>query len=204
MLYTPLIARRLLTLVSVLLPLAACGSPTSPAPAATQAPPASPIPSATPAPSASPTPAATSFQDPFAYCAAVGMIDAPDARYTGERIPAVIVQAMIQKDMVSADAPPEIQQGADWRCMGGHVWACSVGANIPCQDKADTSKEPNEGMISFCAEDPSADFIPAVAAGRTTIYDWGCKDGKPTILSTVLTVDPQGYPAEYWYELAAP
>jgi hypothetical protein len=29
------------------------------------------------------------FTDPFAYCAALGTIDAPDSRYTGPKVPEV-------------------------------------------------------------------------------------------------------------------
>jgi hypothetical protein len=39
---------------------------------------------ASPAPGSGPQ---ARFSDPFAYCAAVGTIDAPDARYTGPRVP---------------------------------------------------------------------------------------------------------------------
>ncbi len=43
-------------------------------------------------------------RDPFAYCAAVGTIDVPDARYVGERVPDPVVRGMIRKGIVSADA----------------------------------------------------------------------------------------------------
>jgi hypothetical protein len=44
---------------------------------------------ASPAPGSGPQ---ARFSDPFAYCAAVGTIDAPDARYTGPKVPEVVAR----------------------------------------------------------------------------------------------------------------
>lgn len=174
----------------VLLGLAACGTaPASPPPAT---------------PAASSPAASASFSDPFAYCAAVGTIDAPDARYTGEPIPPALVQGMIARGLIAADAPAEFQQSAVWRCMQGQVWICHFGANLPCQEQADTSQTPSAAMEEFCAANPGADGIPAAVTGRATVYTWACQDGKPAISATVFSADPQGYLADFWYQLAAP
>lgn len=143
-----------------------------------------------------------SFSDPFAYCTAVGTIDAPDGRYTGPGIPDAVVQALIQQEIVAADAPSEFQQSAVWRCMDGKVWACHFGANLPCQEKADLSREPTPEMEDFCRTEPDAEFIPAAAAGRATVYEWKCTAGKPEVVRQVLQADAQGYLADFWYELA--
>ena len=50
-----------------------------------------------------------------------GTIDAPDARYTGPTMPDSVVQAMIAQDIVTADAPPDFQQNAVWRCMAQSI-----------------------------------------------------------------------------------
>ena len=71
------------------------------------------------------------YSDPFAYCAAVGTVDAPDARYNGPEMPDSVIQGLIQQGVVSADAPPEFQKSAVWRCMNGQVWVCHFGANLP-------------------------------------------------------------------------
>ena len=42
------------------------------------------------------------FSDPFAYCAAVGQIDAPDARYTGP----LMTDALFQDYLISAGLDP--------------------------------------------------------------------------------------------------
>ncbi len=38
-------------------------------------------------------------------------------------------------------------------------------------------------------------------AGRTTVYEWNCKDGKPAVVKQLFKSDPQGYLADFWYEL---
>jgi putative hemolysin len=143
----------------------------------------------------------SSYDDPFAYCAAVGTIDAPDGRYDGVKMPDSIIQGMIQQGIVSADAPLEFQQNAVWRCMNNSVWVCHFGANLPCQEKADTAQVPTSEMEDYCGANPTADFIPAAVTGRATVYEWGCKDGKPEVVKQLFKSDPQGYLADFWHEL---
>ena len=149
------------------------------------------------------TPSTVATGDPFAYCAAVGTIDAPDARYTGPEMPDSIVQGLIQQGIVSADAPLEFQKSAVWRCMNGQVWVCHFGANLPCQEKADSAQTPTSEMEEFCAANPAAEVIPAAVTGRATVYEWKCSEGKPEVVRQVFQVDPQGYLADFWYELTS-
>lgn len=148
------------------------------------------------------TAAEASYSDPFAYCAAVGTVDAPDARYTGEALPESVLKSMVAAGVVTADTPLEIQKHATWRCMEGTVWVCHFGANIPCLDKADTNQTPTAEMNKFCEENPASDNIPAAVTGHATVYEWKCDAGKPAVVRQVLNVDPQGYPTEFWYKLS--
>lgn len=155
-----------------------------------------------------PTPMQTStteeqalYSDPFAYCAAVGTIDAPDERYSGSAVPDAIVQGMIRQGIVAADAPLDFQQNAVWRCVNSRVWVCHFGANLPCLEKADTSQVPTSEMEAFCQANPTADSIPAAVTGRATVYEWGCQNGNPEAIRQIFTADAQGYLAEFWYEL---
>ena len=143
------------------------------------------------------------YSDPFAYCAAAANIGAPDARYNGEKMPTAIVEFMVQKGIVTADAPAEIQQNAAWRCMDNNVWVCHFGANLPCLEKGDASKTVTSEMESYCAANPTADVIPANVTGRATVFEWKCKDGKPEAGKQVFNIDAQGFIANFWYELPA-
>ena len=143
----------------------------------------------------------STYSDPFAYCAAVGTVDAPDAQYVGVAMPDAIVQGMVQQGIVTADAPADFQKNAVWRCMDGRVRVCHFGANLPCQEKADTSQAPSAAMQEFCTANPESESIPAAVTGRATVYEWKCAAGKPQVVGQVFQVDPQGYLANFWYEL---
>ena len=152
--------------------------------------------------SGAPDAASKRFADPFAYCAAIGTIDAPDDRYTGPRMPKAIARGLKQAFGAPQSAPlTPFVKNSFWRCMDGKVYACNVGANLPCQSKADTSRAPTSGMIDFCRETPNTDFIPAVATGRETIYAWRCTSGAPTITREVVQPDARGFIKNIWYEI---
>jgi len=88
-----------------------------------------------------------------------------------------------------------------FRCDGGHVLVCGVGANLPC-GKADTSTA-STGGAQWCREHPNDGFIPAYATGHATIFEWHCVGGRAAIVRQVLHVDPRGFVAEYWRALPA-
>ncbi len=158
------------------------------------------------APTTAPTQAApTTFADAFAYCAAVGTIDAPDSRYTGAKMPDAVAQGLKKASGASADAPIQMfTDNAFWRCADGKVMACTVGANLPCTEKASTDKTPTQDEKDFCQANPSADVIPAVVTGRATVYEWRCNGGVPEIVKQVADVDAQGYLKGIWYEIPKP
>jgi len=142
-----------------------------------------------------------SYNDPFAYCAGVGSIDTPDARYSGSKLPDAIIQGMIEQGFLPAAMPAESQKYTVWRCMDHNVWVCNFGVNIPCLEKADPSQAPTSAMEDFCKMNPTVEGIPAYITGRVTIYSWNCKEGQPSLGSQIMMVDPQGYPSAYWHEL---
>lgn len=145
------------------------------------------------------------FTDPFAYCAAVGTIDAADARYTGEQPPAAVIAGMRAAFNAPADTPADFyQNGTFWRCADGQVKACFVGANLPCEAKADLSETPNAGTASFCKENPDAEVVPAAAAGRATVFSWSCAGGAPVKGEQVAQADTQGFIADFWYVIEPP
>jgi hypothetical protein len=149
-----------------------------------------------------PTAQAASYADPFSYCAAVGTIDIPDGRYTGPAIPDAIAQGLKTASGAASDAPIDIfKQGSSWRCMGGKVYACFVGANLPCDSKADTDKTPTSAEADYCKSNPNSDFIPAAVTGHNTIYAWRCNQDTPAIDKQVFQVDSQGYIQEIWYQI---
>jgi hypothetical protein len=142
------------------------------------------------------------FDDPFAYCAAVGTIDAPDARYTGPALPEAVARGLLAALGAPAGAQGEPPPGNwTWRCMAGKVYACTFGANLPCAEKADTGREPAAAVSEFCRENPGAEIIPMVVTGRATVFEWRCADARPTIVRQFAKPDAAGYLANIWYPI---
>jgi putative hemolysin len=148
------------------------------------------------------TPATETYTDPFAYCTAVGTIDAPGATYTGLQVPQLVAEGL-QKALNAPDTPLSVlEQGTSWRCMDGEVYACFVGANLPCDAKANTDRTPTEEERDFCRQNRNADAIPAVVTGRETVFAWRCRDGAPEIVEQVFQPDAQGFLSDIWYKLS--
>jgi hypothetical protein len=144
------------------------------------------------------------YTDPFAYCAAVGDLDQPDARYVGQQVPDVIAKALRKASGAAPDAPLDLfLQGSYWRCMDGKVYGCFVGANIPCWSKANTDRTPTAAETEFCQTQPNAGSIPAAVTGHETVYEWRCNNGTPVIVRQVFQVDSRGFTADFWYELGS-
>jgi hypothetical protein len=151
-----------------------------------------------------PTATPTTYNDPFAYCAAVGDMDQADARYVGEQLPEAIAEALRTATGASPDAPLDwFMRGSFWRCMDGKVYGCFVGANLPCESKANTDRTPTAEVTEFCQAQPNADVIPAAVTGRETVYEWHCRDGAPETVRQVFQVDARGFIGDFWHELQA-
>ena len=86
-----------------------------------------------------------------------------------------------------------------YRCAGRQVLVCTTGANLPC-GKADTQRT-SVGATEWCREHPDAAFVPKVATGQPTIYEWRCDGRTATIAAQTSTVDPRGFIAIYWRPL---
>lgn len=142
------------------------------------------------------------YDTPFDYCKSVKNSDLPGPEYTGPKLPDVIAQ-QLRKDMGVSDNMPEemFNDGTYWRCMDGGVYACNVGANLPCQERAEMSKEPNKGMLNYCGENPDAEIIPMYASGKATVYEWKCDNGTPEIVKQIAETDKNGYIKDIWYKI---
>lgn len=143
--------------------------------------------------------------DPFAYCTAVGTIDAPDARYTGPPVPPSIARGL-QKAFGVAPSEPlaAFERGTSWRCMDGAVYACNVGANLPCEAKPDADPKPTQGMREYCASNAGSDFIPMFVTGHDSLFSWSCAGSEPKRGERTWTLDARGFVASIWHRIAPP
>lgn len=146
---------------------------------------------------------AAAFADPFRYCQAVGTIDQPDNRYVGPKIPLAVAQGLRQAFGLPDTAPLEpFLRGTSWRCMQGEVYACNIGANLPCGEKADLSRVVTDGMKEFCRQNPDTEVIPAYVTGRATVYQWRCTRGNPQVVRQVATADARGFISTVWHRIS--
>ena len=157
----------------------------------------------TPRVSEAPAGAQATFTEPFAYCSAVGTIDTPDSRYTGVPLPDTLIQGYLRAAGLQNNGEPMelLQKSTIWRCMNKSVYVCNFGANLPCDSKADTDKNPTQAMQDFCKANQDAAGIPMSVTGHATIYSWGCVKDTPKLLDQVSQVDAAGYIANIWYKL---
>jgi len=146
--------------------------------------------------------AGNTYDSPFAYCKAAGTIDTPGKEYTGPPVPESMAKAL-KKAWGSPESAPldTFVKGTYWRCMDGEVYACNVGANLPCDEKADVSKEPTQGMNDYCKENSGSDFIPMYVTGHSTVYEWKCDGTTPVAGKQFAEVDKQGYQKNIWYKI---
>ena len=162
-------------------------------------------PTAASTPTTAPTPTAAAFTDPFAYCAAVGTVDKPDARYTGPKLPDAIFKGYLQAAGmdVNGNYPDALKNNTIWRCMNSQVYACNFGANLPCDSKANTDNTPTQAMADFCKATPGSDFIPMAVTGHETIYSWHCVKDTPAVGDPIDKPDAAGFLSRIWYPISA-
>lgn len=133
-------------------------------------------------------------KDAQAYCAKVGDDD------TVKTAPVrLIMQARKLFDLSPDIDDAFVRNETTFRCMGGRVWLCFLGANLAC-GKANISRE-SAGATAFCKENPGSDFVPLVYVGHDTIYSWECAGYKARISGQIYKVDPRGFIAENWKRL---
>jgi hypothetical protein len=147
--------------------------------------------------------ASKTYSDPFVYCTAMGTIDQPDARYSGEKVSDAVIEGYKQAaGLQDSTEPSDIwKQATVWRCMDKQVYACNFGANLPCTSKANTNKTPTQAMSDFCKENPGSDFIPMAVTGHDTVYNWSCVKDTATAGEQLSQVDAAGFISNIWYKI---
>lgn len=127
------------------------------------------------------------YDDPFAYCRAVGTIDYVDNRYTG---PATVT-AMTNALLIPAGSA---RDRVRWRCFEGAVLACTSYIGPIC-DMAPTVLE----MREFCERNPNVEQLLAPSG------TWACVNGKPQLPANASwPIDARGFLPQGWIAVADP
>ena len=142
------------------------------------------------------SPNSTTYRDPFEFCKAAANVDPTgpdgemnDPRYVGPKIPAAVSKTF-DSDNVA------------WRCMGGQVYGCYLGASgRGCQRWKTAKPSPTRSIRDWCAGHPDA-FVPNAA--NDTSSSWLCRGTVPVIDSSVKQprLDERGYYVEAWKRIA--
>jgi hypothetical protein len=130
--------------------------------------------------------------DPQSHCAKVGNDD------TVRTIPPnliAIAETLFHEPANEAASHRDMRDMYVYRCMGGSVWVCNHGANIPCA-KGDTRRV-LPSVTDYCNENPNQDFVPMVVTGHGTIHSWECVGGRARIKESE-EVDRRGFIANQW------
>ena len=127
--------------------------------------------------------------DPQSHCAKVGNDD------TVRTIPPSLIAGAATLFHEPANEAASHRDMYVYRCMGGSVWVCNHGANIPCA-KGDTRRV-LPSVTDYCNENPNQDFVPMVVTGHGTIHSWECVGGRARIKQSE-EVDRRGFIANQW------
>jgi len=111
-------------------------------------------------------------------------------------LPAALIPEAEKTFGIHTADPGWVARSTVVRCMGGRLWACNMGANLPC-GKADTATALPAGD-AWCKANPNADFIPAYITGHDSAEHWRCTHGAPAITGPPAPIDAQGYLQNYW------
>lgn len=103
-------------------------------------------------------------------------------------------------DAKLAPADDELATQAVFRCMGGKIFVCLMGANLPCV-KMNAARD-NPGADAYCRGNPKdSSPVPAVATGHDAVYSYRCHNGRAEITGEPWKLDERGFATKLWAEL---
>jgi hypothetical protein len=138
----------------------------------------------------------TAPSDPFAYCSRIGSIDLP----AGGAAPVPKALEPFLESTLGVPNGALTRESYYWRCMDGAVYVCAIGANIPCDAKANRATR-SLGAENYCRANRDAPIVPAYATGHASIYEWSCRAGSALRGKRLVTIDRRGYRTDIWYRV---
>lgn len=129
-------------------------------------------------------------ETPRQYCARVGNDDEQRSP------PRSLARAIYRLFRISGSYARE---STYYRCAGGDVLLCWVGANLPC-GKANTSKV-SPAATQWCKTHENSDYIPLAVTGHDTVYAWRCIGRAAKAGAAVAKLDARGFFADNWKKL---
>jgi hypothetical protein len=127
---------------------------------------------------------------PALYCQQIRTDDALRA------VPPSLVPVVVRLFQLEAMPPAQVERSTYFRCAEGHVFVCTIGANLAC-GKADTRRD-LPGVRAWCVQHAGSQNVPAYVTGHATIYLWRCDGPRPVASRSALSVDPRGFISQNW------
>lgn len=87
-----------------------------------------------------------------------------------------------------------------WRCMGGRVWVCYLGASgAGCLRTSRYDVSRRRAFEDYCRQNPNIDYVPmSLQAGLAS--EWRCRGLSPVKIRSI-PVDRLGYMTASWKPL---
>jgi hypothetical protein len=123
-----------------------------------------------------------------AFCAANPVSDNPAKAFYGPGFRF----GMVPKEVAAAGANT-------WRCMGGRVLVCNVGADGYACQKLNPNPSPPKPVRDYCIANPGSSFVPMVVVGNSA-RTWRCAGRTPRPLQTQ-ALDQRNFTHEAWRPL---
>jgi hypothetical protein len=123
-----------------------------------------------------------------AFCAAHPVSDNPARAFYGPGFRF----GMIPKDVAAAGANT-------WRCLGGRVLVCNVGADGYACQQLNPAPSPPAPVRDYCAANPGSGFVPMVVIGNSS-RTWRCA-GRTPRPSASQVLDARGFIRKSWRSL---
>ena len=127
---------------------------------------------------------------PSEYCQQIRTDDALRS------VPPSLVSAVVRLFQLEAMPPAQVERSTYFRCAGGHILVCTVGANLVCGKAYRRLALPS--VKAWCVEHAGSRNVPAYVSGHATIYLWHCDGSRPVSSRSALTVDQRGFISQNW------
>ncbi len=150
-------------------------------------------------------PALPQFDDIFAYCQAMELLNQPEHNYTGESLPNIVAEALQQILSQANQLPTTWDPGRiSWRCMANSVYACFPQNNLECNVKLNFSRKATPEVQAYCQQNPNSIKIPESVVLQKSPYHWHCDGNSPMIKSQRFNADQAGFNSAMWFLIESP
>lgn len=139
---------------------------------------------------------AAAHADPAETCARVGNDDTVRPYDPELRQGFLHAFRTLYPDAKGGQSDKMMRAGAAYRCMGGKLYACFTGANLPCAKIVASNDNP--AVARFCGEVKATDVVPLYVVGHDSQYSYKCTGGRAVVTGETWALDARGFAVKLW------